>query len=149
MFVSGAYVLLLPTPDPLAEQKQVLADLQSNLDRWDSRRPRFFRYVIAPECFCNRESLEPYVASEQHGRKTAAFRTPITSETGERLTAPPYPMWIDDLFALIEQSALDGHGALVNYDPSYGYPKTVAIEGDTPDTNVRYELRDFEILEYW
>jgi hypothetical protein len=149
MFVSAAYLLLLPTPDPLAEQKQVLADLQANLDSWNNRRPRSYRYVVDRTCFCTREALEPYIASEQRGYKTAAFRTPVTSETGEVLTVPPSPMWIDDVFALIEQSALDGDVVLVQYDPAYGFPKFVDVKRKPADASIRYDLRDFEVLEYW
>lgn len=148
LFVSAAYVLFLPTPDPQAEQKQLLADLQASRDRWNSRRPRSFRYVVVPYCDCPREDRQPFVASEQRGLRSVAFRVPVTSETGETLTEPRSPMWIDDLFALIEQSSLDGERVLVDYDTSYGYPAMLDVEAETANANIRYEIRDFEILEY-
>ena len=57
-------------------------------------------------------------------------------------------MWIDDLFALIEQSSLEGARVLVDYDTSYGYPAMVEVEAEPANAGIRYEIRDFEILEY-
>ena len=147
LFISAAYIFLLPPPDPLADQQQVLAEFQENQDKWNDRRPISFRYVVDRTCFCTPAALEPYVATEQRGLKTAAFPVPFASATGF-LDSPPYPLWIDDIFELIEQSALDGDRVLVEYDPKYGIPKVVDIRRDAADANDHYEIRDFEILEY-
>lgn len=147
LFVSAAYILLLPAPDPLADQKQVLAEFQEHREEWSDRRPVSYRYVVDLTCYCTPAALEPFVATEQRGTRTAAFPVPFASEEGS-LDSPPYPLWIDDLFELIEQSVLDGHEVLVEYDPRFSFPRVVDIKRDTADANDHYEIRDFEILEY-
>jgi len=148
LFVSAAYVLFLPVPDPLAMQKQVLADLQAGRDKWDASRPRSYQYVVDRTCTCARAILEPYVASEESDYRTAAFPFPIESGTGELLTSPASPVWIDGLYTKIEESVFDGDEVVVEYDTSFGFPKRVDIKREAADTNMRYELRDFEVLEY-
>ena len=147
LFVSAAYIFLLPAPDLLADQQQVLAEIQDHREGWNDRRPISYRYVVDRTCHCTPAALEPFVATEQRGLKTAAFPVPFASETG-LLDSPPYPLWIDDLFELIEQSVLDGHEVLVEYDPRISFPKAVDIKRDAADANDHYEIRDFEILEY-
>ena len=147
LFVSAAYIFLLPAPDLLADQQQVLAEIQDHREEWNDRRPISYRYVVDRTCYCTPAALEPFVATEQRGLKTAAFSVPFASETG-LLDSPPYPLWIDDLFELIEQSVLDGHEVLVEYDPRISFPKAVDIKRDAADANDHYEIRDFEILEY-
>lgn len=147
LFISAAYIFLLPAPDPLADQQQVLAEFQESQEKWNDRRPISYRYVVDRTCFCIPAALEPYIATEQRGLKTAAFPVPFASETGV-LDSPPYPQWIDDIFELIEQSAHDGDRVLVEYDSRYGIPKVVDIRRDAADANDHYEIRDFEILEY-
>ena len=147
LFISAAYILLLPAPDLLADKEQVLAEFQEHQEEWNDRRPVSYRYVVDRTCFCTPAALEPYVATEQRGFKTAAFAVPFASEEGF-LDSPHYPLWIDDLFGLIEQSTLDGHSVLVEYDPRYGFPRAVDIRRDATDANDHYEVRDFEVLEY-
>lgn len=148
LFISAAYVLFLPVPDPLAMQKEVLADLQAGRDKWSASRPHSYRYVVERTCSCTRAILEPYVAAEESDYKTAVFPYPIESETGELLTSPASPVWIDDLYTTIEQSVLSGDEVIVEYDASYGFPFRVDIKRVAADTDIRYELRDFEVLEY-
>ena len=147
LFVSTAYIFLLPAPDPMANQNQVLAEIQEHREEWNNRRPPSYRYVVDRTCYCIPAAIEPFIATEQGGLKTAAFPVPLASETGF-LDSPPYPLWIDDLFELIVQSAHDGDGVLIEYDPKYGFPRLVDIKRDAVDANDHYEIRDFEILEY-
>lgn len=148
LFISAAYVLFLPVPDPLATQEQVLADLQAGRDKWNASRPRSYRYVVDRTCSCTRAILEPYVASEESGYKTAVFPFPIETESGDLLSSPASPVWIDGLYTTIEQSILYGDEVVVEYDASFGFPFRVNIERKDADSNIRYELRDFEVLEY-
>jgi hypothetical protein len=129
-------------------REQVLADLRAGRNEWSASRPRSYRYVVDRTCSCTRAILAPYVASEQRGSRTAEFPFPVDSETGEVLTSPSSPVWIDDVFALIEQAVLDEDAVIVEYDVYYGFPKLVDIGRDPADASIRYELRDFEVLEY-
>jgi len=147
LFISAAYIFLLPAPDPLADQKQVSSALQEHREKWNDHRPVSYRYVVERTCFCTAAAVEPYVATEQRGLKTAAFPVPFAAESG-LLDSPPYPVWIDDLFRLIEQSTIDGDAVSAEYDPRFGFPILVDVRRDAADTSDHYEIRDFEILEY-
>lgn len=148
LFVSAAYVFFLPVPDPLATQQEVLGELQAGRDKWSASRPRSYRYVVDRSCSCTRAILEPYVATEERDYRTAAFPYPIESETGEVLNSPVSPVWIDDLYTTIEQAVLDGDEVVVEYDASFGFPMRADIKREAADASIRYELRDFEVLEY-
>lgn len=148
MFISAAYIVLLPGPEQPTDQQPVLDALQANRDKWSNQRPVSFRYVVHRTCFCTRAGLEPYVATEERGFKTTRFPIPFESESGETLVSPPSPMWIDDLFELIGRSTPGTNKVFVEYDHSYGFPKLIDIKQDAADGNVRYEVRDFEVLEY-
>jgi len=147
LFVSTAYVFLLPAPDLFADQEQALVEIEERKKAWNDHRPVSYRYVVERTCYCAPAALEPFIATEQGGLKTAAFPVPFAAETG-LLDSPPYPLWIDDLFELLEQSVLDGHEVFVEYDRRFSFPSTVDIKPNTPDANDRYEIRDFEILEH-
>jgi len=147
-FVSAAYIFLLPAPEQLVNQEQLLDELQANRDKWASQRPVSFRYVVHRTCSCSRAALEPFLATEQRGFKTVSFAVPVESESGETLTSPPNPMWIENLFGLLDHSALDASKLVVAYDESFGFPSIIDIQHDAADDYIRYEVRDFEVLEY-
>lgn len=148
MFISAAYIVLLPGPEQPIDQRQVLDALQANRDQWANQRPVSFRYVVHRTCSCPKATLEPFVATEKRGFKTTSFPIPFESESGETLVSPPSPMWIDDLFELIGRSTPGTNKVFVEYDHSYGFPKLIDIKQDAMDGDVRYEIRDFEVLEY-
>ena len=150
MFVSAAYIFYLPVPDASDARGQTLAELEQNRDTWHRRRPLSYRYVVDRNCSCARPVIEPYIATEQQGDRSAVFRMAVESEAGGYLTAPPDPIWIDELFALLEMSLLSDDKVRIAYDPAYGFPTFVEIAGSdsAADVGDRYEILDFTVLEY-
>ena len=150
IFVSVGYFFTISESQLPQQQSEILDELQTNRDTWSSRRPLSFRYVVKRSCFCLEEHIEPYVATEDHGDKTAEFRSYVQTRTGDVLTSPPAPVWIEDLFGLVEQAASENDEIRVIYDPRFGYPSLVDINRgrQLEDANYRYEIRDFEVLEY-
>lgn len=150
VFVLVAYFFVLPGQDHLTDQKPMLSELELNLEKWQNQQPPSFRYVIHRSCSCPRTTVEPYAVTEERGNKTASFNVAIESETGEFLDSPPDPVWIDDLYGLIEQSIHAEEDIRVEYDASYGFPKLVDISrGRDPESSTdHYEVWDFEVLEY-
>jgi hypothetical protein len=94
--------------------------------------------------------VTPYIATEEQGRKTAEFLVSVESDTGEFLSEPPEPVWISDIFdELAKAIEADAQPVVeVIYDSRYGYPASVSIRYPQPDAGMRYEIRDFEVLEH-
>lgn len=150
MFVSAAYIFYLPVPDTSDARNKMQAELEQNRETWNRRRPLSFRYVVDRNCSCTKAAIEPYIATEQRGGRTAVFRMAVESETGEFLTSPPDPIWIGDLFGLLEGPLSDDAVVRVEYDPSYGFPALVEVNrgNSAADEGHRYEILDFTVLEY-
>ena len=150
LFVSAGYMMLIPTDQDRGAGTSAAADLQRNRELWEQNKPRSFRYTVDRSCFCSAEITTPYVATEERGLRRAAFRTEVESSIGEFLDAPEQPIWIDDIFAEIgEAVASDLDPAIdVRYDPDYGYPLVADIRYPMPDAYFKYEVEDFEVLEY-
>ena len=150
LFVSTAYFFVIPTPDEPSGQASILAELEAKRGTWKSGRPASFRYVVDRDCYCDAAYLEPYVATEGEGGKSAAFLIEIESATGDFISTPPDPVWIDDLFDLVEQSIREEKQVEVRYDKEFGFPGSVLVHPDprSRDSEYRVEVRDFETLEY-
>lgn len=150
LFISAAYFFMIPAPEQASGHKDRLAELATNRSTWESEQPASFRYVVDRNCYCDPVYVEPYVASEERGSKSAAFVIEVESSTGEFISSPPEPVWIDDLFDVIEQSVLDENHVDVVYHKDLGFPVSILVHPDPPppDSEFRVEVRDFEITEY-
>ena len=150
LFISAAYFFVIPAPKPASGNEDPLAELAANRSTWESEQPASFRYVVDRNCYCDPVFVEPYVANEDRGSKSAAFIIEIESSNGDFISTPPEPAWIDELFDLIEQSVLGGSHVDVEYDKDLGFPVSILVHPDppAPDSEYRVEIRDFEITEY-
>ena len=150
LFVSAAYFFMIPAPDTPAQGRDILAEVAAKRRLWESMRPASFRYVVDRDCYCDPTYVEPYVALEERGRRTAAFTIEVESTGGDFISVPPDPVWIDDLFDLVERSVREGQSVAVEYDDEFGFPVSIVVQPEPapPDSRFRVEVRDFEILEY-
>jgi hypothetical protein len=150
LFISAAYFFMIPAPEQARADKDQLAELATNRGTWESQQPASFRYVVDRNCYCDPVYVEPYVATEERGSRSAAFVIEVESLNGEFVSTPPEPVWIEDLFDLIEQSVLDEDHVDVEYDKEFGFPVSIVVHPDPapPDSEYRVEVRDFEITEY-
>ena len=150
LFVSAAYFFVIPSPDRSPDEGNVLVELEAKRVTWNSERPASFRYVVDRDCYCDAAYVEPYSATEENDGRYAVFAIEIESATGEFISSPPDPVWIDDLFNVIEQSVCEKKHVDVRYDKELGYPVSIVARPDPapPDSVYRVEVRDFEILEY-
>ena len=150
LFISAAYFFIIPAPEQATANKDQLTELAANRGTWALRQPASFRYVVDRNCYCDPIYVEPYVAAEEHGNKSATFVIEIESSSGEFVSTPPEPVWIEDLFNLIEQSVLDEDRVDIEYDKQFGFPLSIVVHPDPapPDSEYRVEVRDFEITEY-
>ena len=150
LFISAAYFFMIPAPEQAPADTGRLAELATNRSTWAAAQPASFRYVVDRNCYCDPVFVEPYVATEDRGSKSAAFVIEIESSTGEFVSTPPKPVWIEDLFNLIERSIRDDYHVDVEYDREFGFPVSIVVHPDPPppDSEYRVEVRDFEITEY-
>lgn len=150
LFVSAAYFFYIPPPGGASGARDLLAELTDQRSAWTAKRPAAFRYVVDRDCYCERTYVEPYTATEETGDRSAAFTIEIEAAGGEFVAVPPGPVWIDDLFDLVELSIREGKHVEVRYDKEFGFPNSVLVHPvpQPPDSVYRVEVRDFETLEY-
>ena len=139
LFVSVGYYLYLAKPDEQAERLELMAEYEAAAARWAARQPAHFRYALDRTCDCPDEDGRAYVVTVSDGQRSAEFPIPVESVDGELITAPPRPLWIDDIFGIIERALRSGAVIDVRYNRALGYPESVVIGPDE-----QYEIRDFE-----
>ena len=150
LFVSAAYFFVVPPSDTTVEQDDALGALAENRTAWESSRPASFRYVVDRDCNCDPEYVEPYVATEDGSTRAAIFNIEVESASGEFLSSPPDPVWIGDLFDLVERSLRDHKVVEVEYDKDLGFPVSLVVHPGPaqPGPAYRVDVRDFETLVY-
>lgn len=150
LFISAAYFFMIPAPENVPGHGDALAEVTAKRSTWAAERPASFRYVVDRNCYCDAAYVEPYVATEESGNRSAEFIIEIESASGQFISSPPDPVWIENLFDLIERSVLDEMIVEVEYDKDLGYPVSILVHPDPPppDSMYRVEVRDFEIIEY-
>ena len=148
IFVSVGYFIFLGKPGEEAERLRLLEEYAQAKETWAEAAPASYRYVVDRDCDCAAETDRAYTVTATHAGRVAEFPIPVEASSGEMLTGPRDPVWIEDLFSMIGR-ALDG-GALVNvgYNYLYGYPEAVDLSpgDDAAAAGDRFEVRDFEVL---
>jgi len=139
LFVSVGYFFFLARPDEQALRLELVAEFEANVALWGRERPARFGYSVDRTCDCPAEDDRPYQVREIDGRREARFAIPVEASTGNSISAPPRPLWIDDIFGIIERALRSGSIIEVRYDQALGYPRSVIIAPDE-----EYEIRDFE-----
>lgn len=143
LFVSAGYFFwLLPGGGRIDETSRTI---DSHVARWRASEPASYRYVVRRSCDCGREYLAAYVVTVAGGTTSASFPIPVEASGGDFLDTPPEPDTIDDIFAVIRDSSLDGLDVSVGYDRRRGYPVAVTIR--SPGSTRGWEIRDFETLQ--
>lgn len=150
LFVSGGYFFALDQPGIQSGREPLAAAFEQNLDLWKSRRPVAFEYVVERECFCVRDYRRPYLAREQRGLRVAVYASPLAGVDDTPSATPPEPVWVDDLFGLIEDAIRNADAVSVVYDPAFGFPTRVDIDWSqqAADEEQRFLVRDFQVVEY-
>ena len=150
LFVSVGYFFLIPQPGSSQQNTELLAQMTLQREHWEDMRPSSFRYVVRRSCFCDSETVTPYVAKEERGYKTVEYRVELESGPGKFLKSPRDPLWIDNIFVELADALASEHEPLVDvtYDETLGYPETVNIVYPQPDAYILYSIHDFEIIEH-
>lgn len=142
LFVSVSYFFFLAKPDEQASRLEMLDEFETAQALWQSRQPESFRYVVDRICNCPDEDGRAYLVIQHDGQRSAQFPIPVESRTGILITIPPAPVWIEDIFEIVERALRSNTAIEVRYEPAFGYPETVVLGPDE-----QYEVRDFEVGE--
>lgn len=148
LFVTSGYFFWLPQINEDDGYDVVESALEEHRDRWSANRPLAFRYVLKRSCACDASIATPYIVIEERGARTAEFLTPLEVRPGEDLAGPDNALWIDDIFVEIEKALGNATELDVAWDERFGFPTRVEIRYPSTDAWYRYEVRDFEVLEY-
>lgn len=142
LFLAVGYFFFIGQPGEQARHMEELDELVSSRALWQSRRPVSYQYVVDRVCNCPDEDDRAYLVIVRDGQQSAQFPIPVESSTGILITAPPRPVWIDEIFAVVELALQENADIDARYDRSWGYPRTVII-----GPAEQYEIRDFEVAE--
>lgn len=123
LFVSVGYFFFLYQPGLSPDQDAALAELRARRTEWQDERPPAFRYEVERQCDCPLDYIGAFTVVED-------------------LNEPDARAWIDEFFAMIEETMLAGAPVSVSYDARFGYPNDFTIADE--DTIIR----DFEVLRY-
>ena len=148
IFVSVGYFLLLGKPEKTAANLASLEQLAEARARWSENTLTSYRYVVDRTCDCPPETGAAYIATVSATERAAAFPIAVEAASGTMLDAPPDPLWIADVFMLIERALQSGSPVDVTYHYLYGYPEVADLNPDDEanDRPNRYEIRDFEVV---
>ena len=123
------------------DRRQVIAQA-----RWAAQGPAAYRITMSRSCECLPEMSGPVVVAVSDG----AIESRHYVATGAAVTSTYAALFpsIDGLFEIIEDARRVNVGRLdVTYDPTYGYPTRITIDGDGVvgnDDEVTYLVRDLE-----
>ena len=148
IFVSIGYFLLLGKPEETAANLASLEQLAEARNRWSENAPSSYHYVVDRSCDCPPETSAAYAVTVEPTGRSAAFPIPVEAASGGMLDAPADPVWIEDLFVLIERVLQSGGAVDTTYHYLYGYPEAAefASGSDAASRPDVYEVRDFEVV---
>ena len=148
LFISAAYFFFVPESSELTEQDAQMAELGVNRELWEENRPSEFRYVVDRNCYCGPRYTNPYIATEQLDRRSAAYPSYDPLQSADLTAEPLDPDWIDDLFGVVEAAIIDSGLVEAAYDTRFGFPSKIVISYPVPDGGKQIYVRDFEVITY-
>lgn len=139
-----------PTPNEPKLGRTDAAEVQANRNRWHSSKVDNYRFVLDAECFCALEPRSPVAIEVREGESTSI--KPLEESDSFYFHSESYKQHdtIDDLFNVIEE-ALNRNAEIVNvaYDPTFGYPLSVAIDRrkSFADDELSLWVKQFEVVK--
>lgn len=150
LFISVGYFFVIPNLDAARKQDQLLAELQTNEERWRANRPVSFQYVVDRDCICTEAYREPYMAIHAGDSVTVRYIALLDTDGPDGSGTPPDPVNVDGLFAAAADIVVGQGDVEVTFDPRFGYPSTLRIDrpGRANGGDVTITIRDFEVIKY-
>lgn len=148
LFVTTAWFFVLPETGRSPEMLALGERNEAMLAEWSARRPGEYRYVVERNCDCSSDYTRPYSVSYVGGIHTVGWFRSMREESG--LAAPPDAVLVEDLFALIRRASAEADALEVSYSARFAHPTRVVIDwsAEAADDEQRFDVRDFEVLQY-
>ena len=113
-------------------------ELARNRQRWASAAIRDYEFEFHRSCFCVPETTEPVRITVRNHLVSTVVRTrdgQLATTSGVR-----WPT-VDSLFADVDAlSASEPERLVVDYDPTYGYPRSIAVDVSLTVADDEYTL---------
>ena len=113
-------------------------------ERWSAHGPSSYSYTVSRSCECLSEMSGPVVVVVSNG-VIESRKYVRNGATVELPYAHLFPN-VEGLFAKIDTVRARGAASLyVSYDPAYGFPTLISVDGDKQiaDDEYTYTARDF------
>jgi hypothetical protein len=128
------------------------SEFDKNKAIWDNANISHYRYTLSVSCFCVFMDEMPVtieVENDQVVSITSVKGTLIdSSNTVLYPVVAPYAT-IDDLFTQLKSAQAEAEEITVVYDPTYGYPSSIAIDyiKQAADDELYLTVENFEVLQ--
>ena len=147
LFVTAGWFLIIPVETGSDARSAHMDALHDNRGLWVEQRPSAYKYVVDRDCTCSKYRSEPYLATESTDGKSADFPTHALEKLGDRYAVPEKPVWISDVFRLIELAISNGTLDEADYDYALGHPTMVRIlPNDTDAGRLAIRVQDFQVV---
>jgi uncharacterized protein DUF6174 len=123
------------------------SEYEQNLGLWEKQEISHYRYQLSILCFCPFAGQMPLTIEVSDGN-AISVTTADGSEPGPNSLSYEQVDTIDKLFATLAKAEAEADDVQVTYDPTYGFPTTIAIDNikDAIDDEISYEVTNFEAL---
>jgi hypothetical protein len=123
--------------------------LTQNRQKWASQKISHYSYEVSIGCFCAWRDLMPLKAEVKDGQVVS-----FTDKSGQPIPANFAEDFnkvstIDGLFNVLDSVQGKAQEVRVEYDNTYGYPKSIHIDyaKDATDDEMEYTVENFEVLK--
>lgn len=146
--LAGALVFVGCSPTAPSSLEQ----LEQARERWERTEPAEHRYVLQRLCECRVTWTMAMVVTVRHGTVDTVTAASASAAADD---LPPQPdpeaaLTIDELLDRIADAIdADAHRLQVTYDPDYGFPAELYIDGhpQIADDEVQFSVREFEPID--
>jgi hypothetical protein len=127
------------------------SEFDQNKATWDNANISHYRYTLSVSCFCAFMDEMPVtieVENDQVVSITSVKGTVIdSSNTMVYPAVEPYTT-IDAMFEQLKTAQAEAEEITVAYDPTYGYPSSIAIDyiKQAADDELYLTIENFEVL---
>jgi hypothetical protein len=116
----------VPTDPPVRPDRvKALEELNANLAKWQAGHPVSYQYTWFTGCFCPESYRGPFRVTVRVDQVLIQPGTPGGAQPGKDV---PQRLPIEAVFAAARDALATADAVDVTYDPTYGFPTSVAVD---------------------
>jgi hypothetical protein len=123
--------------------------LRENQQKWAAQNVTHYKFEVTIGCNCPWRSLMPLKIEVKDGQVVS-----MTDKDGQPTSANYAATFskaasLENLFTILDQAIGSASKVTVEYDPDYGYPKSIVIDYSkmVSDDEIGYYVKNFEVLK--